>query len=103
MRKKFGLKLAVSQESMERIQAAELIRDLVVHTGSRISGEYVKRTGRTDLTLGQKVAISRDTIGQLYSDIKALALEVFLDVSEVHLGKKRETVLPLRPRTAYAD
>ena len=59
------------------------------------------RSGRTDLVLGQRIAIGTRIVRPLYLDLRSLAMEVFFDVSEVHLGKKRKDI-PYRRTKATA-
>jgi len=89
MRKRLGLPICIDPDTIDRIQAAELLRHLLVHTAGRVSSEYLARSGRTDLVLGQRVTIGTEIVHPLYLDLRCLALEVYSDVSEVHLGKKR--------------
>lgn|GEM_PF-6944869 len=92
MRKRLGLPIRIEQAIMDRIEAAELLRHLLVHTGGRVSSEYLMRSGRTDLVLGQRITIGSRIVRPLYLDLRSLATEVFFDVSEVHLGKKRKDI-----------
>ena len=42
MRKRLGLSIRIEQDIMDRIQAAELLRHLLVHSGGRVSSEYLR-------------------------------------------------------------
>ena len=70
VRKWLGLSIRIEQDTINRIQAAELLRLLLVHSGGRVSSEYLTRSGRTDLVLGQRIEIGTKIVRPLYLDLR---------------------------------
>jgi hypothetical protein len=105
MRERFGLKLDVPDESLARIEDAELIRNVIVHAGGRASAEYLKRSGRTDLSLGDPVPLEPAFVRAVATDMERLAGQILLDVLETHFGVERHLVtgVPVRGTRARAE
>ena len=76
MRKRLGLKLTISEESLSRINQGELLRNIILHDGGKVSHEYLKRSGHKDLVLGQRVTIEPAFVEQITIDLTALAYEI---------------------------
>jgi hypothetical protein len=74
---------------LEEIHTAEQIRNIAMHNGGRASAEYLKRTGREDLSLGDVVPVTDSMIGGVASNALLVASELCLDIGSVHFGKKR--------------
>ena len=92
MCKRFGLKLDITDEMMRRIDDAELLRNLIVHAGGRVSTEYIRRSGRADVALGQKLSVDMRAVSRVWLDILVLGGQLFRAVAETHLGAVRGTI-----------
>jgi hypothetical protein len=92
MRQRLGLQIAIPQWRLDNIGQAELLRNLIIHNGTRVSSEYLKRTGRTDVGIGDKLLVDSLAVRRICFDLLVLAGEIFLDVSEVHFGKTRTEI-----------
>jgi hypothetical protein len=92
MRENLGLKVDVADELLERIDEGELLRNVIIHDGGRASSEYLKRSQRTDVTLGEQLPIEPVFVQAVSGDLLMLGGVVLLAVSEAHFGRKRESI-----------
>jgi hypothetical protein len=80
-----GLKISLS-EPIRRLSEAEQLRHLIIHNGGRVSQEYLKKTGKTDVDLGELITITHDYTKQVAEDALLLLNNIFLSVSEKFFG-----------------
>lgn len=93
MREKLGLELKIPEDCLKRVEDAELVRNLIVHNGGRVSKEYLKRSKRTDVEVGQVIPVEKPMISQVRADLLLIASDILLDVSEIHFGKRRSEII----------
>jgi hypothetical protein len=82
LKKQIGLELIQPESERELLDMAENIRHLAVHNGGRASQEFIERTGRNDLGIGDLVPITLDEIGKISSAARLLASDLFASVSK---------------------
>lgn len=75
------------EEVLKEIQEAELLRHLFVHAGGRVTADYLKRSGRTDVELGTQLGASKEFAMRVSWSLILLAGEVVADIGRVHFGK----------------
>ena len=104
MRKRFGLTIDVPDELLTRIEDAELLRNVLIHDGGRVNVEYLRRSGRTDVRVGELLPVEARVADQLSHDMMLLAVQILFDVSEVHFGIERRTItgVPMDEKRAAA-
>lgn len=92
-RKNLGLPLSkIDADVLADIHAAEQIRNIALHNGGRASAEFLRRTEREDLSVGDSVPVTGKMIAGAASNALLVASEFCLDVSQVHFGKQREEI-----------
>lgn len=91
-----GLAITTPQAKLDSIDEAESIRHLVVHNGSRVSQEYLDRTGRTDLSVGDIIPIDEQYAGKVHSSILDLGSDVFLAIGTKYFHASREEFTGVR-------
>ncbi len=67
LKERIGLEFEVSEGDQQEIRRMELIRDLIVHNGGQVSQEYLNRSGRTDVAVGDRI----DELDRLPGDHRA--------------------------------
>jgi hypothetical protein len=76
-----GLDLQLLQAELDELKETELLRNLVVHNGSRVSQEYLDRTSRRDRHLGETVLVSGESVEKLTHLLQRLASDVYTAIS----------------------
>ena len=71
-----------SQHTRPMLEGAENIRHIIVHNGGRASQEFINRTGRNDLAVGEIVPVTAEYVGDVSSSSRLLASELFTKVSK---------------------
>lgn len=87
LREQLGITIDCEDIEIELIGQAENIRNIVVHDGGRVSEEYLKRTGRTDLGLGELVPITSEFVDRAFQVTRTLAGDLFIAVSKDFFGR----------------
>lgn len=86
LKKQIGLNLVVPESELELLDMAENIRHVAVHNGGRASQEFIERTGRNDLAIGDFVPITFEDIEKISSVARLLASDLFEAVSKKFFG-----------------
>jgi hypothetical protein len=76
------LRLDVECSDRKLLGEAERARDAVVHNCGRADQEYIRRTGRNDLAIGDLVPISAEHLDRVLWVTRMLAADVFVSVSK---------------------
>jgi hypothetical protein len=92
MRSDLGLKMDISYDIVNEIVEAQQARNMVIHNGSRANKEYIKRTGRVDIGIGDEIVVDREFSHKTSNHVMRLASEIFDSISETHFGKTRSEV-----------
>lgn len=80
-----GLKISIS-DAIRRLSEAEQLRHIIIHNGSRVSQEYLKKTGRTDVELDELIIITQEYTKQVAEDALLLINNLFLSISNKFFG-----------------
>ena len=87
LKDKIGLNVEIPNSELSILEEAENIRNIVVHNGGRISQEYINRTEKSDLNVGDLIPITAEFMGKvsyisllLGWDIFALVSKKFFDI-----------------------
>lgn len=88
LKKDISLELNIPPSDLEFIQYAELIRHLIVHTGGRVTPEFLKRARHYDkeLKIGDFVKIDSNFLSKVSSCILLLCSDLFYKVSNKFYG-----------------
>jgi hypothetical protein len=81
-----GLIIPTQPETLGALEQAEAVRHLVVHNAGRVSREYLKRSGRRDVQLGEFVSIHADFTESVAVSLEGLAADVFNSVTAKYLA-----------------
>jgi hypothetical protein len=87
MQNDLGLELSIPNEILSKLDESELMRNIVVHNGGRVSAEFLKRTGRTDVIVGQQIPISHDFVDSTTYAACSVIKVLFADVSKKYFKK----------------
>jgi hypothetical protein len=77
-----GLSFSISSTDLDELDKAEEIRHLVIHNGNRVSQEYLERTKRTDVFIGDIIPIASDYVQYVSHQVQFLGCDIFCTVAE---------------------
>lgn len=83
-----GLGLGSWGYDLKVLEEAEKTRHIIVHNGGRASQEYVARTGRSDIPIGEFVPVTAEYTADVCETARLLASELFVEVSKKFFGVK---------------
>nr|MBI3612781.1 hypothetical protein [Nitrospirota bacterium] len=91
--------VAVPPEDLDDIEKAEQLRHLFVHSGGRVSQQYLDRTNRTDVQLGEAIVVNEDYLLNVRNKVALLCSDVFMTISKKFFRKTDRdlTGVPRRP------
>ena len=81
LREQLGLEVSYSDSDIELLGEAENIRNIVVHNSGRVSQEYIERTKRRGLAVGDYVPLTLDYLEEVSEACRMLVAELFVAVS----------------------
>lgn len=81
LREQLGLAIRCPDAAATFIEEAENVRDIVVHNAGRVSQEYMRRTGRNDVVIGQFVSLKDEYLDDLADASQVFARALFLSAS----------------------
>lgn len=100
LNEKIGLNIETPEISL--LEEAENIRNIVVHNGGRISQEYINRTKRYDLKVGDFIPITNKFTGDVLINILLLGCDVFVQISEKFFDIDDSKIFELKWRSREA-
>jgi hypothetical protein len=77
LKKELGLAFEIDEDDIRLVEDAADIRHLVVHNGGRVSQEYLTRTKRSDIALGEFVSVSEQHLSEVIGVIQELSFGLF--------------------------
>jgi hypothetical protein len=80
-----GIKISLP-EPIQRLSEAEQLRHIIIHNGGRVSQEYLNKTEKTDVELGEVITISQDYNKQVAEDALLLLSNIYFSVSKKIFG-----------------
>lgn len=86
LKKDVGIELKIPRSEMDLLTLAENIRHVAVHNGGKVSQEFVERTGRSDLVVGDFVPITFEEIDQISQAARFLSSDLFQVISKKLFG-----------------
>ncbi len=86
LREQFGIELSLRDSDWALLEEAENIRNIVVHNGGRINKEYINRTGRCELIIGDFIPLTSAYLESAEEVLRMLVSSLFLAVSEKFFG-----------------
>lgn len=98
LRERLGLSIECPECDLELLEKAENIRHIVVHNGGRVSQEYIARTGRNDLVIGESVPVTLEYVDDVAAATRLLASDLFLGVSKKFFGMEDSAITIMFPR-----
>ncbi len=78
----FGLDLKAAETQIRWLEEAENVRHILVHNGGKVDEEFLRRTGRKDLTVGEPFPLRWHYLLRVYCGSKAFAATLFTEVAE---------------------
>lgn len=87
MRDEFGLALEEASSVASSLEEASNVRHVIVHNGGRTSQEFLSRTGRDDLVVGEQVPLTLDDVAETAAEVRVVCSDVFFEVSEIFYGR----------------
>jgi hypothetical protein len=82
LRKELGLAIECPGSDLELIEAAENIRNIVVHNGGRVDQQYIEKTGQNELVIGELVPVTSEYVVRVSTATRLLVGELFVQVSK---------------------
>ena len=98
----YGLSITTPSAELLVIDEAEKTRHIVIHNGGKVSQEYIARSGKTDVQIGELIPISSDDTDRISMIAQMLGADVFLAIAQKFFKaeKKELTGILRRPITA---
>ena len=98
----YGLSITTPSAELLVIDEAEKTRHIVIHNGGKVSQEYLTRSGRADVQIGELIPISSHDTDQISMIAQMLGADVFLAIAQKFFtAEKMElTGILRRPITA---
>lgn len=78
-----GVEMKVDEENERRVTNAIALRNLIVHQGSAVHEEFLKATGRTDVTVGTVIGVDHHMLREALRALRDSA-----DAFQIALGEK---------------
>ena len=78
LRESLGLKIDINDRILNSLEAAYQVRHVVVHNGGRASAEFLKRTQRIDLKVGDSVPVTERYTTWVIRASQVVCSEVFV-------------------------
>ena len=88
LKERLGLTIDLEDSELAFLDEAEKARNIVVHNGGRANEEYIKRTGRTELTPGEFVTVTPQFLGEAFEVTRMLVSHIFTSVSKKFFGRE---------------
>ncbi len=102
MRDEINLPLhAVSEYAM--LEEAFQIRHIIVHNGGRVSKEFLARTGRADVTLGEDLILTPGYCKEIAAQAELFCSDVFVCIAEKFFEAKKTDLTGIFMRGGKAD
>ena len=60
LERELGVKIVSPNKDLASLEAAEQVRHLVMHNNCRVSQEHLRRTGRTDINIGDPIPLTNE-------------------------------------------
>ena len=93
-----GLDLDIQESDLQSIDEAEQVRHVLVHNSGRVSSEYLRRTHRRDLVIGDDIPMSREYAAGVSILSALLCGDLYMGVSEKFFGVDPEHFGPVMRR-----
>lgn len=87
LRNQIGLTISITEEQLRLIDDAELIRNVLVHNGGSVSQEFLERSKRTDLNLGEQIPLTIDSTRNIIRTISELGNALYKSVAKKFYDK----------------
>ena len=87
-KERIGIEGSVKDESLALLEKAEEIRHIIMHNGGSVSQEYLKRTGRQDVGLGEIVPVNIEFLKEVRREVFAVGWAVFEATGKKFFGQE---------------
>jgi hypothetical protein len=77
-----GLRIDFPADELDELDAVENLRHIIIHNGSRVSSEYLARTGRSDVAVGEFIRVDAAFAQDVSWMVSGLASSLFQAVAE---------------------
>jgi len=82
LNEEMGLGLGGDAYDLKLLDEAENVRHVLIHNGGRASQEFIARTGRSDVAVGELVPVTSEYVAKVSDSSRLLAGELFVQVSK---------------------
>jgi hypothetical protein len=90
LKSEHGLDINTSPDELNEIGIAEKLRHIIIHNGGRVSQEYLDRTRRTDVKVGDVIPVSPNYTEKIYGIIRLLGSDVYSAIARKFFQVKAE-------------
>ena len=80
LRDKIGIKIDTNNDEEILLSDAENVRNIIVHNGGKVSLEFITRTGRTDLQIGDMYIVTIEFWDKVSQLVDYIANQLYLIV-----------------------
>jgi hypothetical protein len=95
-----GLSLDMGATELELLESAYQLRHIIVHSGSRVTREFLLRTHRTDVSIGQKLTVTADFAGQINHAAVMMCGDLFVSAAVKFFGASEQELAGVWRRTS---
>jgi len=81
LRDDLGAPIATPARELEGLDEAQLVRHLIMHNGTRVSRDFLRRTGRTDFQVGERLIVSATDIKAVNDAAERVVSDVFVGIA----------------------
>ena len=95
-----GIPITISDDDLDLLEQGEYIRHIAVHNGSKVSSEFIERTGNTNLEIGEYYPVTLELIEKLTNLAELLAGDIFISVSKKYYNISDDELTGIMRRRA---
>lgn len=89
LKDRIGLEFTVAEASLRLLQDAEDIRHIVMHNGGNVSQDYLNRSHRGDVALGQLVPVSLEFVREVRRQVDGIGFALFEAIGKKFFGQTK--------------
>jgi len=90
--KDIGIKISLTKKSKEELFELEQVRHIIIHNYSKVNSEFIKKTKRSDLLVGEKYQVTQKQLKELIDAMEIIFDQVLIKIATKFFGKKGEEI-----------
>jgi hypothetical protein len=103
LRDEHGIAYELPSTDLTLLEDAEQLRHIIIHNGGRVSAEYLRRTARRDVPIGQVLEIDEDLPAAVGIAAELLSAEIFRSVASKFFSASEADFLGVVRRPPQAN